>query len=147
MLIIFILKAAHIQNNTKYNYYQQSNGKILRSVNYTTNLKDGGEGRVEGGEDLLLCGILVSWVEQRKCYLQAAASYKAASTWEGNESNRLISQLGFSLRCCQAHIHKQGFVAHVYWRIDTFYILIQKSRCSATVFKSWVSKQLLNQCL
>lgn len=58
MLIIFILKAAHIQNNTKYNYDQQSNGKIRRRVNYTTNLKDGGEGRVEGGEDLLLCGIL-----------------------------------------------------------------------------------------
>lgn len=43
--------------------------------------------------------------------------------------------------------HKQGFVAHVYWRIDTFYILIQKSRCSATLFKSWGSEQLLNQCV
>lgn len=48
MLIIFILKAAHIQNNTKYNYDQQSNGKIRRRVNYTKNLKDGGEERVEG---------------------------------------------------------------------------------------------------
>lgn len=44
MLIIFILKAAHIQNDTKHNYYQQFNGKILRRVDYTTNLKDGGEG-------------------------------------------------------------------------------------------------------